>query len=196
MPFVKHPLATLLLPLGLLACALSHAQDAVPSGTRPAVNQNVSPASANTTTNNEGPNAMTRAVVQRGVLNCAARVQQVSQFLGFGPQAGGMIMATSGQVDQRLFSMQMELPAGASGNTYVDMTFAPNQANGCGATYQSVSFMAQSCETAASGPYAQFKRLQAIKQDVTVLDGGPSTKVFLMKAGDSGCIAIKKEIVV
>lgn len=143
-----------------------------------------------------GPNGMTRAAVQRGVLNCAARVQQVSQFLGFGPQAGGMLMAPANPVDQRLFSMQMEVPAGASGNTWVDMTFAPNQANGCGATYQSVSYMAQSCDSLASGPYAQFRRLQAIKQDVTVLDGGPSTKVFLMKAGDSGCIAIKKEIVV
>lgn len=33
-----------------------------------------------------------------------------------------------------------------------------------------------------------------MKQDVTVLDGGPATKVFLMRAGQAGCIAIKKEL--
>lgn len=142
-----------------------------------------------------GPNAMTRAAVQRGVLSCAARVQQVTQFLGFGPQASGMLMAPANPVDQRLFSMLMEAPAGATGNSYVDMTFAPSQANGCGATYASVSFMAQNCDAVASGPYAQFKKMPAIKQDVVVLDGGASSKVFLMKAGANGCIVIKKEIV-
>ena len=142
-----------------------------------------------------GPNAMTRAAVQRGVLNCAARVQQLTQFLGFGPDAGGLIMAPASPVDQRLFSMQMEAPAGATGNSYVDMTFAPNQANGCGATYQSVSYLAQSCEALAGGPYGQLKKLPPMKQDVTVLDGGPASKVFLMKAGDNGCIVIKKEVV-
>lgn len=145
--------------------------------------------------NDAGPNGMTRAAVQRGVLNCAARVQQVTQFLGFSPLAGGLLMAPASPVDQRLFSMQMEAPAGAVGNSYMDMTFAPNQANGCGATYESVSYMAQNCTAVASGPYAQLKKLQAIKQDVTVLDGGPTSKVFLMKAGDNGCIVIKKEIV-
>lgn len=142
-----------------------------------------------------GPNAMTRAAVQRGVLSCAARVQQVTQFLGFGPLAGGMLMAPASPVDQRLFSMQMEVPAGATGNSYVDMTFAPNQNNGCGATYESVSYMAQSCDAVAKGPYAQFKKMPAIKQDVVLLDGGASSKVFLMKAGENGCIVIKKEIV-
>jgi hypothetical protein len=30
---------------------------------------------------------------------------------------------------------------------------------------------------------------------VAVLDGGQATKVFLMKAGENGCISIKKEVV-
>jgi len=77
----------------------------------------------------------------------------------------------------------------------VDMDFAPNQANGCGATYSAVSYWAQSCDQVANNQFAQLKRLPPLKRDVAVLDAGPATKVFLMKAGDNGCVSIKKEVV-
>lgn len=143
----------------------------------------------------DGPNSMTRAAVQRGILQCAARVEQVSKFAGFGPQAGGVLMAPANPADQRLFAMQMELPAGAAVNSLIDMNFAANQANGCGAAYAAVSYWAQSCDQVASQQFSQLKRLQPLKRDVAVLDGGAATKVFLMRAGENGCVSIKKEIV-
>lgn len=142
-----------------------------------------------------GPNAMTRAVVQRGILSCAARVEQVTRFLGFGPQIGAHLMPPPAPVDQRVFSLQMEVPAGAAGNSFVDMSFAPQQANGCGATYQTVTYWPQGCDLVGSQQFANFKPSQALQRDVTVLDIGPQTKVFLMHAGAGGCISIKKEIV-
>lgn len=142
-----------------------------------------------------GPNAMTRAVVERGMLSCAARVEQVSRFLGFGPQAGAHLMPPPAPADQRVFALQMEVPAGGAGNSFVDMSFAPQQANGCGATYQTVTYWPQSCETVNSQQFAALKPSQALQRDVTVLSIGPMTKVFLMSAGAAGCISIKKEIV-
>jgi hypothetical protein len=142
-----------------------------------------------------GPNAMTQALVQRGVLSCAARVEQVSRFLGFGPQSGAHLMPPAAPADQRLFSVQMELPAGAGGNSFVDMSFAPQQSNGCGATYQTVSFWQQSCETVGNEQFAGLKPSQPLQRDVTVLNVSPATKVFLMRAGSAGCISMKKEIV-
>jgi len=142
-----------------------------------------------------GPNAMTRAAVERGILQCASRVEQVTKFLGFGPKAGGLLLAPAAPVDERLFAMQMEVPAGASGNSFVDLNFAPGQANGCGATYQAVSYWSLSCDALASGQFAGLRRLGPIQREIAVLDGGPATKVFLMKAGDKGCISIKKEVV-
>lgn len=142
-----------------------------------------------------GPNAITRAVVQRGMLSCAARVEQVTRFLGFGSQSGAHLMPPPAPVDQRIFSLQMEMPTGAAGNSFVDMSFAPQQANGCGATYQSVTYWAQSCELVGSQQFANFKPSPALQRDVTVLDIGPQTKVFLMKTGLTGCISIKKEVV-
>lgn len=177
------------LSLGILFFAFSGISGAQPVKTEATANAPMQAAAE------AGPNALTRAVVQRGVLSCAARVEQVSRFLGFGPHAGAHLMPPAAPADQRLFSMQMELPAGAASNSFVDMSFAPQQANGCGATYQSVTFWPQSCETVGSQQFASFKPSQALVRDVTVLDVAPSTKVFLMKAGTTGCIAIKKETV-
>jgi len=150
---------------------------------------------ASSQTGGDTPNALTRAAVQRGILQCASRVEQVTRFLGFGAQSGALLLAPAGPADQRLFSIQMELPAGASGNTLIDMSFAPGQANGCGATYQAVSYWPQNCEAVAKSQFGAMKRLRPLQNEVAVLDGGAATKVFLMKAGDNGCISIKKEVV-
>lgn len=179
---------------GLVLCGITSLQVVT-------AQDNAAAASPNTATANlpqanpQGPNAMAATAFQRGMLSCAARVQQVTQFVGFGPQAGGMLMAPPAPVDRNLFSMQIEASAGAQGNSFIDTSFAPNQGNGCGATYTAVSYWSQTCDVVGNQQFAQLKRLQPIQRDVAVLDGGPATKVFLMRAGDSGCISIKKEIV-
>ena len=140
-----------------------------------------------------GANAVTQAAVQQGVLNCAARINQVSNFLGFSPQAGALLLVPPSQPDQRLLPLAMEVPT-ESGGAYVSATFAPNQANGCGAVYDAVVYWPQKCEAVATKQFASLKRTGQLKTSLTVLDGGPATKVFLMPAG-SGCVSIKKEVV-
>lgn len=140
------------------------------------------------------PNTMTRAVVQRGALKCAARVEQIAKMLGYGPQSSGLVMAPASPVDQLLFSVVVAHPANATDMGVVGLDFAPNQANGCGASMQAVAYWPQSCKALADGTMSQMKKLEPLKPDILVLDAGPSSKVFLMKAGN-GCVSIKKEIV-
>jgi hypothetical protein len=52
----------------------------------------------------------------------------------------------------------------------------------------------KSCEAVASQQFEKLRRVGMLKKDIAVLDGGAATKVFLMPAG-SGCVSIKKEIV-
>ncbi|MEO8628501.1 MAG: hypothetical protein ABI612_10435 [Betaproteobacteria bacterium] len=140
-----------------------------------------------------GANAITLAAAQKGVLNCASRINQVSLFLGFGPQAGAVLMVPPSEPDQRLIALAMEVTTeGNSG--YVSAAFAPNQANGCGAAYDAVMYWPQTCEAVASRQFATMKRVTKMKKDIAVLDGGAATKVFLMPAGN-GCVSIKKEVV-
>lgn len=143
--------------------------------------------------NSSGVNAITQAAVRQGALNCASRINQVSNFLGFGPQAGAVLMMPPSQPDQRLIPLAMEVPTDG-GSAYVSATFAPNQANGCGATYDAVVYWPQPCEAVAAKQFASLKRAGQMKTSITVLDGGTATKVFLMPAGN-GCISIKKESV-
>ncbi len=139
------------------------------------------------------PNVLTQAAVQQGVLSCVSRINQVSNFVGFGPQAGAVLMPHAQQPDQRLLPVAMELPTEGS-TLYVSATFAPGQANGCGATYDAVAYWPQGCDGVASGQFGTLKRVGVLRKDITVLDGGAATKVFLMPAG-SGCVSIKKEMV-
>ena len=140
-----------------------------------------------------GANAITQTVVQQGVLNCVGRIEQVTNFLGFSPQAGVVVMIPPSQPDQRMIPLAMEVEVN-SGSAYVSAAFAPNQANGCGAVYDAVIYSPQKCDALASKEFAGFKKVGKLKKDIIVLDGGVASKVFLMPAG-SGCVSIKKEVV-
>ena len=124
--------------------------------------QNLSPGLAPSTQTNSSPNNLTQAVVQAGVLSCASRVEQVTRFAGFGPNTGASLMIPSQPVDLRLFSIQMEISAGVGSSTFVDMNFAPQQANGCGASYEAISYWPQNCEALATSTFAQFKKIKAL----------------------------------
>lgn len=141
-----------------------------------------------------GANSVTQTAVAQGVLNCAARIEQVSNFVGYTAQAGAVLMIPPTQPDQRLVPLALEVP-GPSGAAYISATFAPNQANGCGATYDAVVYWPQKCEDVAAQQFASLKRVGALKSSISVLDGSQATKVFLMPAGSNGCVSIKKEVV-
>jgi len=138
-------------------------------------------------------NAVTQAAVSTGVLACAGRINQVSSFLGYTPQAGALLMTPPAQPDQRLIPLAMEVP-NEFGAAYVSASFAPNQANGCGATYDAVVYWPQKCDAVAAKQFASLKKVGQLKKAIAVLDGGVATKIFLMPAG-SGCVSIKKEVV-
>ena len=140
-----------------------------------------------------GPNAVTRAAVGQNILKCASRVEQVSNFLGYGANAGAMLMPAPQDGDNRIAPLLMEAPT-PEGVAYVSATFAPNQSNGCGATYDAVMYWPKSCDAVASQQFDKLRRVGMLKKDIAVLDGGAATKVLLMPAG-SGCVSIKKEVV-
>lgn len=153
------------------------------------------PAATAPASNNQGANAVTQAAVQLGAMNCASRINQVTNFLGFNNLAGATLMVPPTQVDQRVLPLAMEVATdGGSGGAYVSATFAPNQANGCGAAYDAVVYWPLACDAVATQQFAGLKKVGLLKKAITVLDGGVATKVFLMPAG-TGCVSIKKEVV-
>jgi len=139
-------------------------------------------------------NAITQAVVKAGILSCASRINQVVNFLAGGVQnVGTMLFMTPNNPDQQLISLSMEVPVNNVPG-YASASFAPNQSNGCGAVYETVVYWPQQCNVLAERNFRSLKRVDAFSKDITALDGGAYTKIFLMSAG-SGCVSIKKEIV-
>ena len=139
------------------------------------------------------PNSVAQAAMQWGAQKCAARIHQVTNFVGFNEKAGAMLIMPPTKVDKHLIPASLEIPT-PSGPAYVSATFAPNQANGCGATYDAILYWEAGCKTVATKQFNSFKSIGTLKKSLLVLDGGISTKVFLMPAG-SGCVSIKKEVV-
>lgn len=153
--------------------------------------QNILPAS--NTPGVSVTNAITQTAVMDGIFSCAGRINQVSSFLGYSAQSGALLMTPPSQPDQRLIPLVMEVDVNGN-SAYVSASFAPNQANGCAATYDSIVYWPQKCNEVSERQFPGLKKMKQLKKDIAILDGGVATKVFLMPAGN-GCVSIKKEVI-
>jgi hypothetical protein len=144
-----------------------------------------------------GVNGITQIAVKSGCLSCTSRINQVANFLTAGSQGvGGYFFIPSIDPDQTLVSVSLEIepPSPPSSVVYASASFAPNQANGCGALYETVVYWPQACNEVANQHYSTLKRTGVLTKSILILEGVPSTRIFLMPAG-TGCISIKKELV-
>lgn len=139
-------------------------------------------------------NSITQAAVNAGALACAGRINQITNFLTAGSQSGAFLFAPPAPADQRLASVSIDVNNKDVPVAYASASFAPNQSNGCGAVYETVVFWPARCDAVAGKQYAGARATARLGQQITVLDIGPSARVFLMPAGDKGCVAIKKEV--
>lgn len=178
---------------GVCVAAFTSAYGQSPAPARPAA----SPAPAPTPAAPASPNPIRQAAEQRGFAACGPRVEQVANFLGFGPAAGAYLMTLGSSAgkpaEQRLLPLVMEIPLGPT-SAITSTSFAQTPSGGCSATYDAIVYWPQPCDGVAQAQFGSLRRLGLLKRDVLVLDGGPATKVFLMAAG-AGCISVKKEVV-
>ena len=140
-------------------------------------------------------NGITQAAVKAGVLSCTSRINQVTNFLTVNAQGiGAFLFLPPNDPDQQLISVSLEIPSNDTSSAYASASFAPNQANGCAGMYETVVYWYQKCSEVASKNFGALKKIDAFSKNITVLDGGVSTKIFLMSAG-TGCVSIKKEVI-
>ena len=164
-------------------------------GAAPETNQ---PAGQNSTqpqqlSNQQKLHPVANAVLNRGARDCAQRVNQISGFLTNGKEFAGSLFVSPDNPNQHILSVSLELQA-PNNMQYAGMTFAPGQAPGrCSATYETVTYWNDSCRDVAIKLYPNYAPSRPLQQNIAMLDGGPSVRVFLMSAGQ-GCVAIKKEL--
>lgn len=140
------------------------------------------------------PNKVTQTALAQGILGCIPRINQVTSYVGYNDNLGALIMAPASQPDQRLVPIVMEIPLSTGNSAFVSSEFAPNQANGCGATFDAIVYWSEKCEAVGNKNFASYKKAGVLAKDIQMLSDNLYNKVFLMPAG-SGCISIKKELV-
>jgi hypothetical protein len=143
-----------------------------------------------------GVHNITQAAVKAGVLSCTSRINQVSNFLTAGAPQGvnALLFPLPNNPDQQLVSVSLGIPSTETSSAYASASFAPNQANGCGGMYETVVYWPMGCNDVAANNFSGLKIITELTKNITVLDGGITTKIFLMSAG-AGCVAIKKEVI-
>lgn len=153
------------------------------------------PAAQPAQTANPSINPVTQAAVNAGVLACAGRINEVMNFLAAGSQdIRARIFPPVIDPDRRMTAISLEIKSQNIPTAYAGAAFAPNQSNGCGATYEAVAYWATTCDNVATKQFALLRQSGTLGKEITVLDGGPGLAVFLMPAG-AGCISIKREVV-
>ena len=142
-----------------------------------------------------GANPITQAAVASGVLACAARVDQVAKFLTAGGTADNFwLFLPSVARDQHLVSTSVEVGNKEVPVAYASADFAPGMANGCGAIYESVVYWPGKCTEVAAKQFGNLRKGPNLGKFIISLDAGGGARVFLMPAGNAGCVAIKKEL--
>lgn len=138
--------------------------------------------------------AITNAALKSGVNACAGRIEQVANFLTADSQSSAVLFLPPSLPDQRLVSTSIEVENKNGPLAYASASFAPGMANGCGGMYETVVYWSASCDQVAMRSFSKLKRIGVISRSIVILDGGISTRIFLMPAG-VGCVSIKKEVV-
>ena len=130
-----------------------------------------------------------------GVRNCAARVDQVSNFLTKGTQSSALLFLPEREPDNMMVSLSAEVRAQGLPLTYASATFSPNTAIGCAAVYETVQYWNEPCKDVAAKTFKGSPSSGSLEAEISVLTIGPSARVFLLRATNATCVTIKKEVV-
>lgn len=135
-------------------------------------------------------NKITSAAVQLGVLTCAARVQQVTSFLGVTETTNATLRRPIEPADQNSFALAMSVET--DGTTAVaSAEFYPSPL-GCKATYSITVPLQESCEAVRQTSFAELGNGVALSETITALTGANTMRIMLIDAGE-GCTLIKTE---
>ncbi len=161
-------------------------------------NKKISNIESNNSANSKqlvGENVMTKAFSKAGVSICKERIEQVTNFLTANSKSAATIFVAAKNQDQNIATINMEIASKDGDYAFSSATFSPNEDNEkCSATYEAVKFWDNSCEDVAKKLNAS-KNISKMLKEVKIITINNSVKIFLMPAGEDGCISIKKEVI-
>lgn len=138
---------------------------------------------------------LAQAAVNAGLRSCKPLADRVNRYLiGDSQSSTGLLSSSPENANARIFSSTIEMESRQGSTTYASTTYAPYGDAGCGVAYDAVTYWNDNCTNVATKQLAALKVIGTLGNKITMLDGGPAMRMFLMPAGP-GCVQIKKEIV-
>jgi len=138
-------------------------------------------------------NGLAQTAVNSGIVDCAGRIQQVTDFLTANSKSGAFLFIAPTDANRHISSASLEIQSNGT-SSYATASFAPGGSGGCGTLYETVSYWANQCEDVAKRAFPNFPPAGKLGDSISMLDGGVYLRIFLMPAGQ-GCLSIKKEMV-
>jgi hypothetical protein len=137
--------------------------------------------------------ALPKAAQEAGLRACRPLIDQTTRYLVGSSPSSGMLFTAPENASMRIATSAIEIDNQQT-LTYASATFSPYGDAGCGITYDAVTYWKESCAEVSSKVLGKLRNLGTLGNRISMLDGGPTMRVFLMPAG-TGCVQIKKEII-
>lgn len=135
-------------------------------------------------------NSLTQTAVQLGALTCAAKIQQVTSFLGVTPETRASFRRPLSPPDRNSLSLVMTIATdGTTGVAFAD--FYPVQ-GGCKAGYSLTVNLPQSCADVRTNGFDALTEENQLADNIKLLIGPNTLRVTLTEAGE-GCNVTKTE---
>lgn len=136
-------------------------------------------------------NVVTQTAVSLGALTCAARIQQVTSFLGVTAETRASLRRPNSPADRNSLAITMSIPTdGTNGVALAE--FYPT-GTGCKARYSITVTLPQSCGEIRSSSFASLGDAGDFADNITMLSSPNGLRVILLGEGDV-CTIIKTEI--
>ncbi len=140
-----------------------------------------------------GEQVLSQVAINAGVRTCKPLADKVNRYLIADNQSSGVLYLAPENANGRIFSGTLEIESGQGSTTYVSASYAPYGEVGCGVAYDAVTYWKESCAEVSTKILKELRPIGVLGNKITMLDGGPAMRMFLMPAG-SGCVQIKKEV--
>jgi hypothetical protein len=140
-----------------------------------------------------GEQVLAQVTQNAGVRTCKPLADKVNRYLIADSQSSGVLFIAPENANGHVFSGTLEIESKQGSTTYASASYAPYGEVGCGVAYDAVTYWKESCAEVSSKVLKELRPLGPLGSKITMLDGGPAMRMFLMPAG-AGCIQIKKEV--
>ncbi|MBR2575378.1 MAG: hypothetical protein IKE14_13720 [Loktanella sp.] len=155
-----------------------------------AYGQTTQPDAPSATGSTDVVNQITQFAVQIGALSCAAKIQQVTSFLGVTSETKASLRRPQNPPDKNSLSIAMTIAT--DGTTGIALAeFFPTD-SGCKASYSLTVNLPQSCDALRTSGFALLTDENKLFDNINLL-AGPNTLRVLLIGSNEECTVIKTE---